>query len=270
MLGHFKERKFDRSSKAYSLIRHTFMLWLRGMPYEGVDHRKKSILNQFFIRHTKIDGNLLFVLPSSFFARHTIPSEIEGLKCRLDDRLAPPTESCASIMHCNATFSSRHLHLYSVALGQFSQPIHAVDNDWEIGDCLAQWWPLNFETFMFLFVPAHITKPKECKKLFLVQMPEKSAFLLVSFFGFRIDILFVYCRSSCGAQEHETPCYSFCSSYTTMLPVMDLNQVRSFSVAHEPLRKKRVVFHPFALRIMLTCDIFTVPYWPRRSPLKQQ
>lgn len=24
------------------------------------------------------------------------------------------------------------------------------------------------------FVPAHITKPKECKKLFLVQMPERS------------------------------------------------------------------------------------------------
>ena len=25
------------------------------------------------------------------------------------------------------------------------------------------------------FVPAHISKPKECKKLFVVQMPEKSA-----------------------------------------------------------------------------------------------
>jgi hypothetical protein len=24
------------------------------------------------------------------------------------------------------------------------------------------------------FIPAHITKPKECKKLFLVQMPERS------------------------------------------------------------------------------------------------
>ena len=26
------------------------------------------------------------------------------------------------------------------------------------------------------FIPAHITKPKECKKLFLVQMPERSAY----------------------------------------------------------------------------------------------
>ena len=50
--------------------------------------------------------------------------EIEGLKRRLDDRLAPPAES-----------------------RQFNAS-HGVDNDWEIGDCLAQWWRPNFETFM--------------------------------------------------------------------------------------------------------------------------
>ena len=88
----------------------------------------------------------------------------------MDDRLAPPKGS----IQFNAS--------------------HGIDNDWEIGDCLAQWWRPNFETFMvrlfdkhvqtiaadprmtpqYPFVPAHITKPKECKKLFLVQMPEKS------------------------------------------------------------------------------------------------
>jgi cleavage and polyadenylation specificity factor subunit 5 len=50
--------------------------------------------------------------------------EIEGLKRRLDERLAPPAES-----------------------RQFNAS-HGVDNDWEIGDCLAQWWRPNFETFM--------------------------------------------------------------------------------------------------------------------------
>jgi len=50
--------------------------------------------------------------------------EIDGLKRRLDDRLAPPTES-----------------------RQFNAS-HGVDNEWEIGDCLAQWWRPNFETFM--------------------------------------------------------------------------------------------------------------------------
>jgi hypothetical protein len=50
--------------------------------------------------------------------------EIDGLKRRLDDRLAPPRDS----------------QQFSVA--------HGIDNEWEIGDCLAQWWRPNFETFM--------------------------------------------------------------------------------------------------------------------------
>lgn len=50
--------------------------------------------------------------------------ELDGLKHRLDDRLAPPSDS-----------------------RQFNAS-HGIDNDWEIGDCLAQWWRPNFETFM--------------------------------------------------------------------------------------------------------------------------
>lgn len=51
--------------------------------------------------------------------------EITGLKARLDERLAPPANSL-----------------------QFRDKDHGMDNDWEIGDCLAQWWRPNFETFM--------------------------------------------------------------------------------------------------------------------------
>ena len=36
--------------------------------------------------------------------------------------------------------------------------------------------------FQYPFIPAHITKPKECKKLFLVQMPERSACNSPSFY----------------------------------------------------------------------------------------
>ena len=76
-------------------------------------------------------------MPSSFpvLTAHPFPrspgdylkpgeDEIDGLKRRLDDRLAPPTDS-----------------------RQFNSS-HGVDNEWEIGDCLAQWWRPNFETFM--------------------------------------------------------------------------------------------------------------------------
>ena len=48
--------------------------------------------------------------------------EIEGLKRRLDERLAPIE-------------------------GQYEVDTSG-ENDWEIGDCLAQWWRPNFETFM--------------------------------------------------------------------------------------------------------------------------
>ena len=58
--------------------------------------------------------------------------EIDGLKARLDDRLAPPTDS-----------------------RQFNAS-HGLDNEWEIGDCLAQWWRPNFETFMVRSVSAVI------------------------------------------------------------------------------------------------------------------
>jgi len=100
-------------------------------------------------------ANAFFKLPGDYLKPGE--DEIDGLKARLDDRLAPPTDS-----------------------RQFNAS-HGLDNEWAIGDCLAQWWRPNFETFMYPFVPAHITKPKECKKLFLVQMPERSVYSSYSF-----------------------------------------------------------------------------------------
>lgn len=75
--------------------------------------------------------------------------EIEGFKARLDERLAP--------------------------VGRLGEGEEA--GDWQVGDCLAQWWRPNFETFMYPFVPAHVTRPKECKKLYFIQLPKSSEFL---------------------------------------------------------------------------------------------
>lgn len=54
-----------------------------------------------------------------------------------------------------------------------------MNEDWDIGDTLAQWWRPNFETFMYPFLPGHVTRPKECKKLYFIQLPKKSASLPV-------------------------------------------------------------------------------------------
>ncbi len=49
--------------------------------------------------------------------------EIEGLKTKLNQKLSP--------------------------LG--------LESDWEIGELLATWYRPNFETFMYPYLPAHIT-----------------------------------------------------------------------------------------------------------------
>ena len=76
--------------------------------------------------------------------------EVEGFKLRLNERLAPVGN-------------------------QFSGD--GVNDEWQIGDTLAQWWRPNFETFMYPFLPAHVTRPKECKKLYFIQLPKSSTFL---------------------------------------------------------------------------------------------
>jgi cleavage and polyadenylation specificity factor subunit 5 len=85
----------------------------------------------------KIDFHLRLLSPGDYL----LPGEdeISGLKKRLDDRLAPPASS--------------------------GLPSNVTDGaEWEIGDCLAQWWRPNFETFMvstFIQVASHNSEPSE-------------------------------------------------------------------------------------------------------------
>ncbi|EPY89882.1 Cleavage and polyadenylation specificity factor subunit 5 [Camelus dromedarius] len=52
----------------------------------------------------------------------------------------------------------------------------AVLQDWVTDYCIGNWWRTNFEPPQCPYTPAHITKPKERKKLFLVQLQEKALF----------------------------------------------------------------------------------------------
>ena len=46
--------------------------------------------------------------------------------------------------------------------------------DWKILDTVANWWRPNFEVDQYPYIPPHITKPKEHKRLLLVGLPEKA------------------------------------------------------------------------------------------------
>ncbi|XP_018307986.1 cleavage and polyadenylation specificity factor subunit 5 isoform X2 [Mycetomoellerius zeteki] len=48
-----------------------------------------------------------------------------------------------------------------------------VKQEWVIEDTIGNWWRPNFEPPQYPYVPPHITKPKEHKRLFLVQLQEK-------------------------------------------------------------------------------------------------
>lgn len=48
--------------------------------------------------------------------------------------------------------------------------------NWQAEDTIANWWRPNFEPPQYPYLPAHITKPKEHKRLFLVQLPDKALF----------------------------------------------------------------------------------------------
>lgn len=76
--------------------------------------------------------------------------EVAGFKARLNDRLAPTGSLAAS----NTTPESA---------------------DWNIHSTLAQWWRPNFETYMYPYLPPHVTRPKEVKKLYLIQLPKSKA-----------------------------------------------------------------------------------------------
>jgi len=51
-----------------------------------------------------------------------------------------------------------------------------VANEWGIEDTIMSWWRPNFEPPRYPYIPAHVTKPKEQIKLFMVQLPEKALF----------------------------------------------------------------------------------------------
>ncbi|EKX42304.1 hypothetical protein GUITHDRAFT_88112 [Guillardia theta CCMP2712] len=47
---------------------------------------------------------------------------------------------------------------------------------WEVGEELATWWRPNFDSRQYPYLPVHVTRPKECRKLFLIHLPETCTF----------------------------------------------------------------------------------------------
>jgi len=62
--------------------------------------------------------------------------------------------------------------LLTETLGRGDDPSTA----WSVEDTISNWWRPNFDPPQYPYLPAHVTRPKEHKRLFLVQLPEKALF----------------------------------------------------------------------------------------------
>lgn len=61
-------------------------------------------------------------------------------------------------------------------VGSLSPTSSSLMTDWEVGECVGTFWRPSFDANMYPYLPAHITKPKEVKRLFIVPLPERCYF----------------------------------------------------------------------------------------------
>ncbi|XP_065850320.1 pre-mRNA cleavage factor Im 25 kDa subunit 1 [Euphorbia lathyris] len=50
--------------------------------------------------------------------------------------------------------------------------------DWEVGDCLGIWWRAEFETLFYPYMPPNVKTPKECRKVYLVNLGKSRDFIV--------------------------------------------------------------------------------------------
>lgn len=60
--------------------------------------------------------------------------------------------------------------------GNLSPTNPALQSPWDVSECAGMYWRPNFDTLFFPYLPTHVTKPKECKKLFVVPLADKGMF----------------------------------------------------------------------------------------------
>ncbi|GLC36431.1 Pre-mRNA cleavage factor Im subunit 2 [Pleodorina starrii] len=114
--------------------------------YEREGGMRRSVDAVLLVQEHNHPHVLLLQLGQSFFR---LPGgrlrpgedEVEGLRRKLTNRLAPTNQ--------------------------------ALQVAWDVGEVLGVFYRPNFDTMFYPYVPAHITRPKECRKLFVVQLPER-------------------------------------------------------------------------------------------------
>ncbi|KAF0988917.1 hypothetical protein HZS_7925 [Henneguya salminicola] len=138
---------------SYNLGNYTFGTKEALFEKDGEEYKvygmRRTVEAALLVHQYKTPHILLLQLGTSFFklpGGELMPGEeeIEGLKRILNEVL---------------TYSDRE---------------HS--NDWSVVDVLCTWWRPNYENPQYPYIPPHITKPKEMRRLYIVQIPDQIEF----------------------------------------------------------------------------------------------
>ncbi|KNC48262.1 cleavage and polyadenylation specific factor 5 [Thecamonas trahens ATCC 50062] len=97
--------------------------------------------------------------------------ERDGLKRVLEARIGVDPDVVAE---------ARELEARGVALAG-AVPADQLVVPWEIGELVASWWRPSFASpALYPYLPVHVSKPRECIRLFHVHLPQKRTFAIPS------------------------------------------------------------------------------------------
>lgn len=101
--------------------------------------------------------------------------EVEGLKRLLTEVtiLIIMTLLCITYLYIKLVQNTVSIYIIEFYFIQTLGRQDGVQPEWTVEDTIGNWWRPNFEPPTYPYIPPHITKPKEHKRLFLVQLPDK-------------------------------------------------------------------------------------------------
>ncbi|KAF4793025.1 Cleavage and polyadenylation specificity factor subunit 5 [Turdus rufiventris] len=148
---------------------------------------RRTVEGVLIVHEHRLPHVLLLQLGTTFFKLpggelNPGEDEVEGLKrlmTELTNKAVKFSFVCIMSVADSYLLLKSCVHLQLCFLTGFRQILgrqDGVQQDWVIDDCIGNWWRPNFEPPQYPYIPAHITKPKEHKKLFLVQLQEKALF----------------------------------------------------------------------------------------------
>eukprot|EP01101_Sappina_pedata_P000169 TRINITY_DN10174_c0_g1_i1.p1 TRINITY_DN10174_c0_g1~~TRINITY_DN10174_c0_g1_i1.p1 ORF type:complete len:231 (+),score=37.96 TRINITY_DN10174_c0_g1_i1:156-848(+) len=116
---------------------------------EGMRRSVEAVLVVHLHSHPHVlllqNSNKFYQLPGG--SLHPGEDEIEGLLRKLDNKICPILPDS---VHNEAKL--------------------------EVSDLLTVLWRPNFEAPQYPYIPAHVTKPKECRRIYIIPVPENCTF----------------------------------------------------------------------------------------------